>query len=170
MHLLTTTHLTPSLQRAKACTMPEDARKLVDKRHCQLTGTSQWIRAAAMAFQRSGSCKASDWKKLLEVGLEYCFADVLPSQCSEAFWSLVKVLRKLLEATCDVDHDLEGETTCAERQLRQLKRECVLALGRTERDVPHTECAISTHIIIHLPDCIFRWNALRNFWAFHSER
>ena len=67
------------------------------------TGTSQWIRAAAMPFQRSGSCKASDWKKLLEVGLEYCFADVLLSQCSEAFWSLVKVLRKLLEATCDVD-------------------------------------------------------------------
>ena len=91
--------------------MPEDARKLVDRRHGQLTGTSQWIRAAAMPFQRSGSCKASDWKKLLEVGLEYCFADALPSQCSEAFWSLVKVLRKLLEATCDVDHDLEGETT-----------------------------------------------------------
>jgi hypothetical protein len=164
--------MTPSLhlQRAEACKMPEAARKLVDKRHGQLSGTSQWIRAAAMPFQRSGSCKAADWKKLLEVGIEYCFADVLPAQCSEAFLSLVKVLRKLLEATCDVDPDQESEVSDAERQLRQLKRECVLALGKTERDVPHTECAISTHIIIHLPDCIKRWNAVRNFWAFHSER
>ena len=162
-------HLFVHLQKARACTIPENDRELVDTRHNQLTGTPQWIRAAAMPFQRTGSCKAADWKKLLEVGVEYCFADVIPAQCSEAFWGLIAVLRAILTATCDMSED-GAAVEAAEEQLRRLKRQCVLALSRAEEDVPQTECAISMHIIMHLPDSIFRWNAVRNFWAFHSER
>ena len=164
-------------QKAKACTMTEKERDIVDNRHGALSGTSDWIRSAAMPFRRTGSCKMADWKKLLEVGLEYCFAEVVPAACSEAFWGIVHVLRKLLAATCDVasedayDH-IPGAAsiTAAERELRQLKREIVLAVSRAEFDVPQTEAAISLHIILHVPDCIYRWNAVRNTWTFHSER
>jgi hypothetical protein len=154
--------------------MDRSKRELVDKRVGNLSGTSQWVRAAAMPFQRTGSCKAADWMKLLEVAVEYCFAEVIPEQCSDAFWGLIRVLRKLLHATCDISAG-EGEldeAAMAELQapLRILKRECVLALSRADEDSPLTEAAICIHIIMHVPEAIFRWNSVRNFWAFHGER
>ena len=154
-----------ALQECDACVMPEATRNKVDERHGALGGTKDWIRAAAMPFRRTGSCKAVDWKRLLQFGLDYCFADCIPQPCKRAFWTAVKVFQDLLGATCDVDG--EGQP---EERLRELQRECVLALSLLDRDLPETEKAIIIHAILHLPECVYRWNNVRNTWAFHCER
>jgi hypothetical protein len=154
--------------------MPLKDRELVDKRHGSLVGTSNWVRAAAMPFQRTGSCKAADWMKLIEVGMEYCFAGVVPASCEDAFWGLAKLLREMLLTTCDVadPDELHDAAHCRRKEdrLRQLKRQCALALSRAEEDTPLTESAICMHIIMHIPETIYRWNSVRNTWAFPSER
>ena len=151
----------------RACIMTPEQRSLVDSRHASLTGTGKWIRAAAMPFQRTGSCKAVDWKNLLMHALDYCFADLVPELCKEAFWAMVSVLRELLVATCDVTDD-NGAANRA--KMRELRRKCVLALALMDRDVPESEGAIIIHIILHIPECIHRWNGVRNTWSFHPER
>jgi hypothetical protein len=39
--------------------------------------------------------------------------------------------------------------------------ECVL---------PATELPVMFHILLHVPDCIYRWNSVRNYWSFFGER
>ena len=147
--------------------MSPAARKLVDARHAALRGTVNWIRPAAMPFQRTGSCKAADWKSLLEFGMEYCFADCVPAKCSEAFWALIAVFRRMLTATCDVGPD---GLSSSDASIRTLQRDTALALSLFDRDVPKTESAIIIHIIKHIPETIWRWSAVSNTWAFHGER
>lgn len=150
--------------------MPQTVQASVDKRVGKLSGTADWIRPATLPFQRSGGNKANDWKLLLQCGAEYCFGDDVPEQCREAFWDMLQVLRDLLDATCDVhDVNMAGPSP-QELHLRQLRRRAVLALAKMERDVPATEHAIIMHIIIHVPAAIYRWNSVKNTWAFHSER
>ena len=159
-------------QRVAACVMPPATQARIDKRVGKLAGTPDWIRAATMPFQRSGSSKAIDWKQLLQFGAEYCFADDVPRQCSEAFWDMITVIRDILAATCDVDDDEVGMAAPSQQEmhLRQLKRRAVLALAKMEKETPSTEHAIIMHIIMHLPAAIHRWNNTRNTWTFHSER
>ena len=162
------------MQRSRASVMPPATRALIDDRVGQLNGTTDWIRAASMPFQRTGSSKAIDWKQLLQFGAEYCFADDVPEQCSEAFWAIIHVLREVLDATCDVAGEASGVTMAEEVEnvanLQRMKRRAVLALAKLEKDAPWTELPIILHIIIHLPATISRWNNVRNTWAFHSER
>jgi hypothetical protein len=103
----------------------------------------------------------------LMYALDYCFADLVPELCKEAFWAMVSVLRELLVATCDVIDD-NGDANNV--KMRELRRKCVLALALMDRDVPESEGAIIIHIILHIPECILRWNGVRNTWSFHPER
>ena len=41
---------------------------------------------------------------------------------------------------------------------------------RMSQVLPKTELAVMFHILLHLPDSMFRWNAVRNFWGFFCER
>jgi hypothetical protein len=36
--------------------------------------------------------------------------------------------------------------------------------------LPKTEMAVMFHILLHVPDAMYRWNAVRNFWGFFGER
>jgi hypothetical protein len=158
------------LQVSKRCVIPEGERDAADLRHQRLQPVPHWIRPAMEPFRRLGSCKADDWKKLLQYGAEYVFGDSIPAQMKEAFWALIGVLRDVLDATCDVESGGEHDPDASRDWLRRLKRKAVRALCLMERDVPATEWAIIIHIIMHLPECIYRWNNVRNTWAFPNER
>ena len=44
------------------------------------------------------------------------------------------------------------------------------ALFKLERDFPGTELSIGIHELIHVPDFLWRWNSVRNYWCFVVER
>jgi hypothetical protein len=51
-----------------------------------------------------------------------------------------------------------------------MKLAVVHALCKCEAEFPVTELAVMFHALLHVPDCIYRWNSVRNFWSFFGER
>ena len=52
----------------------------------------------------------------------------------------------------------------------EVKLEVVEALCFAEAYLPRTELPVMFHLLLHVPDAIYRWNAVRNFWTFFGER
>ena len=119
-----------------------------------------------MAARRSP--KVVDWLNFLRSAVPYTFYNVGPHRPKEAFKELVEALQLLLDATADYDPDLPIDPTIA--TCRELRTKCAKALFKLERDFPSSELSIATHEIIHVPDFILKWNALRNYWCFVVER
>jgi hypothetical protein len=151
-----------------AAKVPVFERNLADKRAKHLKGFPGWCRAAATPFQRAGSNKCHDWKMLLQWSAGYVLHDIVPVHMRRAFFGLLAVLTKILDATSDVDMDEEDSQ---DPVLEALKLEAVLALIDVEETFPLTDVGpITMHIIPHVVEAIFRWNSVRNFWAFFTER
>ena len=81
---------------------------------------------------------------------------------------MVAALLVLLDATADYDPDDQADPTTA--TCRALRDKVAKALCLLERDFPGTELSIAIHELIHVPDFVFRWNAVRNYWCFVVER
>jgi hypothetical protein len=113
-------------------------------------------------------CKAVDWLMFLRTCIPYAFSGIGPAHPQMAFKSMIAALQMLLDATADFDPgDAENVSlkTC-----RAAKIKVAQALTLMERDFPHTELSIAIHELIHVPDFIYRWNAVRNYWCFVVER
>jgi hypothetical protein len=94
----------------------------------------------------------------------YWYHETLPPPQQRTWEDGLKFLRNLLRATCDAD-DPEAIPS-----LLALKLATVRALCRWSRDVPGTEHTIVIHELVHICDMIYRWNNVRNFWCFLTER
>ena len=46
----------------------------------------------------------------------------------------------------------------------------VEAIVLCESVLPKTELPVMLHVLLHVPDCMYRWNSVRNFWSFFGER
>jgi hypothetical protein len=150
--------------------VPEQLRDVADERHRLLSGVPDWCNAAAVPFHRASSCKSFDWKQLMQWAAGYVFAGILPPHIEEAFFKLVGVLNEILEATADVKAD-DDFMTSRDYALEELKLKAVRALVAIEECVPKTDSGpIVLHIIPHVVESIYRWNSVRNFWAFFTER
>ena len=155
-------------QEVHAAKVPEHIRDRADARAQSLGGVPDWCRPAAAPFSRQSSCKSHDWKQLLQWSAGYVLHGVVPAQMEEAFFGMVNVLSKILEATSNMQ---PGEEDSRDTALEALKMETVRAMIAMEATVPMTDSApIVFHIIPHVIDGIYRWNSVRNFWAFFTER
>lgn len=112
--------------------------------------------------------KAVDWKRLIFGPCEYFLAFVFGQQEAGTLQALFAVVQKLLITTCNTDSDRVGRANKA--AMMKLKVEVVLTLAKIERDLPCTLLAYIVHNLIHVPEHILRWNLVRNYWAFFSER
>jgi len=104
----------------------------------------------------------------LRTAVPYSFYQVGPTHPREAFKGMIDAFQLLLDATADYDPDDEedpGTRTC-----RTVKRVVARALFKLERDFPGTELSIAIHELIHIPDFLWRWNSVRNYWCFVVER
>ena len=52
----------------------------------------------------------------------------------------------------------------------EFKLKIVETLCKCEAALPVTEMCVMFHIVLHVPDVIYRWNSVRNFWSFFGER
>lgn len=110
----------------------------------------------------------ADWLVFLRSCVPYAMGDVGPVHPREAYMAMITILNDLLDATADIDDDTDEDQALAES--RSLHMKAIEALCLLERDFPLTELSIFVHEILHVPEFIYRWNAVRNYWCFATER
>jgi hypothetical protein len=112
--------------------------------------------------------KTADWLMFLRSAVAYTWYGVGPARPREAFREMIEALQHVLDATADYDPDDSEDT--AVNTSRAIRARVVRALFKLERDFPGTELSIFVHELIHIPDFLLRWNAVRNYWCFVVER
>jgi hypothetical protein len=104
------------------------------------------------------------WLRVIGDAGEYMFKDLYEDDFkNEALSALLRVTTTLLKATSAVDTPVRDDTD-------KLKVEIVEALCLCEVVLPSTELNILFHVMLHIPDMIYRWNLVRNFWCYFGER
>jgi hypothetical protein len=122
-----------------------------------------WITPGLAPMQHTGAVKAADCRTLLWSAGDYVFYDLFGGK-QAAFDAWIDILRIVELSTADLDNpDSYAE-------MAQLKTDVAEALTKFERDWPAQCHCIIAHEVMHVPDCIYRWNSVRNYWAFHLER
>ena len=112
--------------------------------------------------------KVADWLMFLRSAVPYTFYQVGPSRPREAFGEMIAALQHLVEATADYDPEDADDT--ASHTCRTARTMVARALFKLERDFPGTELSIAIHELIHVPDFLWKWNSVRNYWCFVVER
>jgi hypothetical protein len=93
-----------------------------------------------------------------------------PERARPAYKAMTDVLNALLDATAEfVEGDAQDEVLKLQES-RALHLKTIEALCVLERDFPITELSIFVHEIVHVPEFIYRWNNVRNYWCFPTER
>jgi hypothetical protein len=113
--------------------------------------------------------KVADWLTFLRTAVPYTFYQVGPIHPREAFQAMIDALQLLLDATADFDPD-DLDDDRATMTCRAAKKAVATALFKLERDFPGTELSIAIHELIHVPDFLWLWNSVRNYWCFVVER
>ena len=74
------------------------------------------------------------------------------------------LLRKVEVTTADFENEH------AYQEMAALKEEVARGLATCEANYPPQCHCVVAHEVMHVPDAIYRWNCVRNYWAFHLER
>lgn len=138
---------------------------MLDKRSRSLAGESSWVRSNLEIFSTPGHFKAHDWLRIIQDAGDYILHDLFPDnpQRMEALYSLVAVCNACITMTSAYNSDNR-------EQIDRLKLRVIEALCKCEFEYPSTERSIMFHILMHVPDIMYRWNGVRNFWNFFGER
>jgi hypothetical protein len=136
----------------------------IDARCTDLGGLApEWISPGLLPMQHTGSVKAVDCRRLLWHAGDYVFYDLFGAK-QKAVESWMDILRKVELATADFDN------ADSYNEIAVLKMEVATELTNFENNWPPQSHCIVAHEVMHLPDTIYRWNSVRNYWAFHLER
>jgi hypothetical protein len=113
---------------------------------------------------------SSSWHRLLMYGRDYLFRGLIPLGPKWDTWlALTNAFAELVDFESDFEPDPEEEKQSLER-LKALEDKVVVALCLVAENVPVTEHSGIIHILLHVPAAIGRWNSVRNFWCYPSER
>jgi hypothetical protein len=125
-------------------------------------------------FQNTGSFKSADWIHFITTGSLHVLKPMLRGHAQDALEAIVCAFRLLLGASSDVDPAVvewpEDDYNRRKSEMRILKLKIARLLCRYERGSPASNMPRIVHMLMHVPDLIFRWNAVRNMWCFFNER
>jgi hypothetical protein len=113
---------------------------------------------------------SADWLSLIRTGMPYAYGDMGDSVTRETVNRLVDLLNLLLDATADYDPDDEDANEASQIKCRNLRLKAIEGLSCMERDFPETELSPFVHEILHVSEFVYRWNNVRNYWCFVTER
>ena len=136
-----------------------DAR--VAATHAVRTG---YVRSTLRPFHLRGSIKGADCLRMMTEAGMYWFHNMLRPPQQAAWEAGLLMMTELHNATCDYDDPTAVDA------LRALKVKTTRALVRWAKSFPATEHAVIIHEIEHMCDHVFRWNKVRNYWCFVTER
>ena len=114
--------------------------------------------------------KCVDWKRLVFGPFEYFLKLVYEDPIAGALQTFLSVLQKLLLTTCNTDDDSSSVDRANRRNTSNLQTEVAMALAVVEQQLPISLLVYIVHSLVHIPQHIYRWNNVRNYWAFFSER
>jgi hypothetical protein len=138
--------------------------KELDWRTRSLAGEPKWIRSGLEVFSRGAALNSHDWVNMMQSAGDFILADLFPDQAKmRALLALHRVCNELVKVSSVYNADNRDD-------LDRLKLRTIEALCLIESVIPATELAVMFHIIIHVPDCVYRWNNVRNYWSFFGER
>ena len=102
---------------------------------------------------------------LTHAALPYILHGIFPQKPRRlsSILALQRAMKALLTQESSADQENRGE-------LNRLKEQVLEALCEFESVTPLACRALCFHALTHVPDFIYRWGAVRNFWAFFSER
>ena len=140
------------------------AGKMLDDRSRSLAGEPTWIRSNLEVFSHPSALTSHDWIQLVKGAGDYVLADLfVDSAKAEAIYSLVAACNTCFALTSC--HDSDDRVN-----MELVKLQVVEALCTCEAVFPRTELAVMLHVLMHVPDAIYRWISARNFWSFFGER
>jgi hypothetical protein len=160
--------------RAKKCTLTQRNKEQVDIRCKKLSqDKSTGIPKSLVPFSTMpghSKQKSATWVKVLRFYVPYLLYGVGDKKVREALLLLTEALRNILDATCDFDPDDEETSAEEAKKCAELKKKIVGALVEIEARLPASELSIFFHEIVHIADFLYRWNNVRNYWCFVTER
>ncbi len=136
-----------------------DAR--VAATHAVRTG---YVRSTLRPFALRGSIKGADCLRMMTEAGMYWFHEMLKAPQQAAWEAGLRMMTALHNATCDYDDDTAVDA------LRALKLKTTRELVKWSRAIPGTEHMVIIHEIVHMCDHIYRWNKVRNYWCFVTDR
>lgn len=114
--------------------------------------------------------KAAAWVKVLRFYVPYLLYGVGDKKVRGALLLLTDALREVLDTTCDYYPYDDEKTQDEEDKCKALKKKLIKALVEIEARLPASELSSFVHEIVHIADFTFRWNNVRNYWCFVTER
>ena len=128
----------------------------------------------ARVFQNTGSFKAADWLHFLTTGILHVLKPMVEGSARKALVAVVRALRLALKSTSDRDPFAtqfpEQDFNRRAQVCQEMKLKIVEYLVIYEKGVAKSELPPVLHMLIHVPDAIYRWNSVRNMWCFTNER
>jgi hypothetical protein len=157
--------LSSFIQIVLSCTCFQEQGAVLDDRSKALGGETGWVRNNIEIFTHSSTMTSHDWLVVLSQAGPYVLHEVFNHARRDAALSaLLLATTVLIEATSPAD--VPG----CEEDLEKVRRQLIEAACLMESVLPKTELAPLFHILMHVPDMIYRWNHVRNFWCFFGER
>lgn len=145
--------------------LSKQEQAVLDNRSRALGGVAGWIRSNIEVCTHAGSLTSHDWLVLVQGAGDYLLQGLFPAdvQKRESMLALMSACNACLQCTSAFDSENREEVD-------KVKLQVIEALCDIELVLPRTELAIIFHILVHIPDCIYRWNSVRNYWSFFGER
>lgn len=159
--------------RSASWTLPKDAQKQLDRRTRNLGGERDWFKTGLAICKRTGSIQADGWLKVAEGAWEYIFHGIFDEVPEKAVGlsGVMSALHDLIYAYSHADfgNDPPDRVTLRSNMI-ELKNTVVNAMAEFDKSFPQSEKAAMFHIILHVPDFVYRWGSVRNGWCFYGER
>lgn len=121
-------------------------------------------------FSKGSTLNSHDWIQLMQSAGPYVLSGLYPTETgdfskTDVLLELVNVCNLLLRAVSTAEDDDEFHL-----QMDEMKARVVEALCKCEAVFPRTELCVMLHLLMHVPDVVYKWNSVSNFWSFFGER
>ena len=137
----------------------------MDARSNALGGEPRWVRSNLEVYSHASALNAHDWLQLVQCPAgSYVFKHRGGDERRGAAIRAILLACRAIIATVSPDESENRD------EVDNLKLQVVEALCMVEATFPRTELAVMFHILLHVPDSIYRWGSARNFWCFFGER
>ena len=151
-------------------TMQQEA----DKRMANVMRIPGYFTRVQGVFTNTGKLKSADWMHFLTTGILYVLKPIVQGRQERALVALVRALRLAVNATSDRDPMVtafpEDDFARRAQECQELKLKIIGYLCEYENGAASTELPPVLHMLLHVPDAIYRWNSVRSMWVFTNER
>ena len=145
--------------------LTQEERDMLDQRSIHLGGEPGWIRNNIRICSQMSTLTAHDWMLLIQTAGHYLLQGLFADDRNkmQSLLRLLNACNRCINATSAWDSENR-------EVIDAVKLEVIEALCYVEAYMPRTELPVMFHVLVHVPDAIYRWNSVRNYWSFFGER